>query len=581
MSSEDCQHPLALSSIATHYVSMAAFCRLPTTLRHALMANPPSIFGLLQCSFSTSTRRSAGRTYPDALELLEKLQSNREVRSAISDTSGDMNLQAMPEMLAWTRKAGYNVQDFAQNGLRCIHVAGTKGKGSVCVMIENILLQYRMRGGGAAVLGKIGLYTSPHLVHVRERIRIDGSPISETLFARYFFELWDRFSEAAALDSGVDPSSVDTKPGYFRYLTLLAFHTFIQEGVETAIVECGIGGEYDSTNILPAEAVTVTAITPLGIDHAGILGETIEDIAWHKSGIIKCGVPTYSAKQVPEAQAILKSRASVNYVKLGVVERLPFLDDQNSKLGLDGDFQRDNASLAAVVAASHLLTMGLSDGVPLTQDLMIREGVPREFITGLETATWPGRCQYIKDGNTEWFIDGAHTKESLQAAASWFASKSSEAKNSSKPPTATMLIFNQQDRDAEPLLKSLINTLNSKLPSVQLSSATNAPSYYKPRIFTYAAFCTNQPFKRPSSIGCRIDITPQKLLAKIYSRIDANQLYMVYESAEEAVHLAYKISEGDERLFVLVTGSLHLVGAVLKVLDRRGVDVGAKYESGD
>lgn len=486
-----------------------------------------------------------------------------------------MNLQAMPEMLAWARKAGYNVQDFAKNGLRCIHVAGTKGKGSVCVMVENILMQYRARNGGIG-LGKIGLYTSPHLVHVRERIRIDGSPISEDLFARYFFELWDRFSNAAAgEESAIDPTSADTKPGYFRYLTLLAFHTFIREGVETAIVECGIGGEYDSTNILPDEAVTVTAITPLAIDHVGMLGETIKDIAWHKSGIMKPGVPTYTTRQVPEAQAVLENRASEKDVELAVVERLPALNDEGIKLGLDGDFQRDNASLAISVAASHLRTMGVCDGVPGTANIASLETLPREFITGLETATWPGRCQYIKDGNTEWFIDGAHTVESLQATAKWFVTKVLEAKASSKPPTATMLIFNQQDRDAKPLLRALIESLDGIRSGV--FSVVRFPPSLKTSAFTYAAFCGNRPFK-PADDEV-VDIKAQEAQAMHYCRLDGNQLFMEYASAEEAVELAHRISEGDERVLVLVTGSLHLVGAVLKVLDEKGIDVNAKYES--
>jgi folylpolyglutamate synthase len=144
-------------------------------------------------------------------------------------------------------------------------------------------------GGPSRRVGKIRPHTSPHLVTVRERIQINGSPISGSLFTRYFFELWDRFSDITANSStpNPNPQSSDTEPGYFRYSTLFPFHTFINKGIQTATVECGIRGEYDSPNILSADAVTVSAITRLGIDHTGMLRETIEKITWHKSRTMK------------------------------------------------------------------------------------------------------------------------------------------------------------------------------------------------------------------------------------------------------------------------------------------------------
>ena len=133
------------------------------------------------------------RSYKDALTLLDLLQSNRAIVSSIGNSSREMNALAIPEMLDWMGKAGYEVGDFAKGGLRCIHVAGTKGKGSVCAMVESILAQYQTKDNQGASgqletgrgLGKIGLYTSPHLLTVRERIRIDGSPISESMFTKY------------------------------------------------------------------------------------------------------------------------------------------------------------------------------------------------------------------------------------------------------------------------------------------------------------------------------------------------------------------------------------------------------------
>jgi len=443
-------------------------------------------------------------------------------------------------------------------------------------MVENILLQYRgedqgLVDGKRKHLGKIGLYTSPHLITVRERIRIDGSPISETLFTRYFFELWDRFSDAAAHSTPLhlNPQSTETKPGYFRYLTLLALHAFMEEGVETAIIECGIGGEYDSTNILPADAVTVSAITRLGIDHVGMLGHTIDNIAWHKSGIMKKGVPAFTIEQVPGAMAVLEKRALEVGTEIEVVkcEPHPQLDIMEFKLGLDGAFQKSNARLATAVAVSHLRTLGIASTPRDTDD------IPLQFKHGLETAKWEGRCQVLEDGNIQWLIDGAHTTDSIKQAALWFHEKYTAANESLRPPTATMLIFNQQDRDVEDLIRTLITTLDItgkfRLFTAKSLSMLN-PNL---RVFTYAAFCMNTPFKEDVEQG--VDLEKQEIAAKIYSRLDGNSLSMVYSSVEEAVELARRVAEGDERVLVLVTGSLHLVGGLLKVFEREKREIKA------
>lgn len=127
---------------------------------------------------------------------------------------------------------------------------------------------------------KVGLYTSPHSVAVGERSRINSEPISETLFAKYFFEVWN------ALDA--EPGR---KPVYFRMLTLLSFHVFIGENVDVAIYKVGWWGDWDSTNI--AEAPAVTGITTLCLDHFKSLGATIELTVWQKAGISKQGCPAF------------------------------------------------------------------------------------------------------------------------------------------------------------------------------------------------------------------------------------------------------------------------------------------------
>ncbi|KAK3177925.1 hypothetical protein OEA41_000057 [Lepraria neglecta] len=398
-------------------------------------------------------------------------------------------------MIEWCRRIGYEPSDL--NALNVIHIAGTKGKGSTSAIISSILAQYLPSTAQTnPLVNKVGLYTSPHLRFVRERIQINNEPLSEAAFAKYFFETWDRLEESARVQG--EPTDTSCKPVYFRYLCLMAFHTYIREGVDTAIIECGIGGEFDSTNILVAPRVT--GITSLGIDHTIMLGNTIEEIAWHKGGIMKAGAPCFTAPQPPTALEVLCKRAADIPVELHVVERDPALE--NIKLGLAADFQQTNASLAIAIADYHLYALG--HGHPRHGD-----DLPPEFIRGLE----------------------------------------------------------QQVRDANALAKALHTTLAAALQDE--------------RPFTHAVFCTNITFKeagyRPDLMslnmsGTAIDaLEVQKGLAETWRGIDEQTKVEVKGTIEEAVEWCRDIARDDEgKVMVLVTGSTHLVGGFLEVLETGG-----------
>lgn len=207
----------------------------------------------------------------------------------------------------------------------------------------------------------------------------------------------------------------------------MAYHLFIVEGVDSAVIECGIGGEYDSTNII-AEP-TVTAVTALGIDHVGVLGNTIEEIAWHKAGVFKKGALALSVPQPESALEVLTKRAGEAGTELQVVQRIPIIAKGDVKLGLAGDFQKSNASLAVATAAAHLQTMGI-ENIPDPTNMTT---LPTEFIKGLAEVKWPGRCDIRKEGPIAWCLDGAHTLDSIQVAGEWFAdvSQHSQARKSS------------------------------------------------------------------------------------------------------------------------------------------------------
>ena len=237
---------------------------------------------------------------------------------------------------------------------------------------------------------------------VREVIRIDGSPISEALFTRYFFEVWDKLES-----SGKD------KPPHFRFLTLLAFYTFFCEKVDSAIFEVGIGGEYDCTNVV--EAPTAVGITNLELDHTQMLGETIEKIAWHKAGIIKHGRPAMTVDQPPTALDVIRNRGIERGIEVKVVPVHEEIASGAVKLGLPTECMWRNASLAVALATEHLKALGIDPGPT-------DHSVPEKFAKGLAEAAWPGRFQVIRNGRIEWFIDGAHTVASLAACGGWFAS---------------------------------------------------------------------------------------------------------------------------------------------------------------
>lgn len=397
---------------------------------------------------------------------------------------------------------------------------------------------------------------------MRERIQINNEPLSEETFAKYFFQTWDRLEESARAKSL--PTDSRAKPGYFRFLTLMAFHTYMSEDVDTAIIECGIGGEYDGTNILLKPRVT--GITSLGIDHVNLLGNTIEEIAWHKAGIMKTGTPAFTVPQPPPAQKVLEERAAEKSVLLETVSVEPVLS--TIPLGLAGDFQLSNASLAIRIASAHLQSTGHTSPLPPSSEL------PAEFKAGLQKVRWPGRCEIRREMNINWHIDSGHTTESIQAAATWFASQIPPPTNAKKP--ARILLFNQQTRDAS----ALVTILHTKLAAI----------LHDEKPFTHTAFCSNLTFRdagfRPDLLSINNNETVvkelkvQKELAKTWSGIDDQAEVVVKGSIEEAVSWIRSVAadsrnggieekeEGEaEQVQVLVTGSVHLVGGFLEVLE--------------
>ncbi|XP_077353793.1 folylpolyglutamate synthase, mitochondrial [Festucalex cinctus] len=396
--------------------------------------------------YSTKTApHIPGMEYQDAICTLNTLQTNAGALEQVRRERSNPELQ-LQAMRGFLERAGLTVKEL--DHLNIIHVTGTKGKGSTCAFTEQILRGYGFR---------TGFYSSPHLVQVRERIRINGQPIGKDLFTKYFWQVYGRLDETKDAYNG-------TMPAYFRFLTILAFHVFLQEKVDLAVIEVGIGGAYDCTNII--RRPWVCGISSLGIDHTQILGDTIEKISWQKGGIFKPGVPAFTVKQPEEAMDVLRDRAKEINCPLWVC---PDFEDYQAncgplKLGLAGQHQRSNASLALQLSHTWLQRRCqpdekfLSTGVETS---VIREATyfkPSPIMKkALADTEWAGRNQTIKHGAVTYFLDGAHTRRSMQACVNWFQETAAQQEVNTSAPVARILLFNATgERDCAAMLKLLV-----------------------------------------------------------------------------------------------------------------------------
>ena len=266
---------------------------------------------------------------------------------------------------------------------RYVHVAGTNGKGSTSAMIESGL-----RAAGL----KTGLYTSPHLFEPTERIRIAGEPITRDEFAAAFNAVHETVERM--LRSG----ELDLPLPYFENLTAMAFLTFREAGVEGAVLEVGMGGRLDATNVVQPD---LCVITPIDLDHQSFLGETVAKIAVEKAGILKPGVPAVFAHQHPEAEAVLRERAQGPYT---FADEWPVKDLELDARG--SRFRIRNLRVVCPLAGEHQVENGRTAAIALHQ-----LGFPPD---GIAFTRWPGRLECISE-HPEIILDGAHNPAGTRA----------------------------------------------------------------------------------------------------------------------------------------------------------------------
>ncbi|WP_432494215.1 bifunctional folylpolyglutamate synthase/dihydrofolate synthase [Kineococcus gypseus] len=293
-----------------------------------------------------------------------------------------------------------------QLAYRVVHVAGTNGKTSTTRMVERLVREHDLR---------TGRFTSPHLVEVTERIAIDGEPISRPAFVRAF----DDVEPVVAVLDERAAAAGEPRLSFFEVLTLMAFAAFADAPVDVAVVETGLGGTWDTTNVVVPD---VAVVTPVAMDHEAWLGSTLEEVASHKAGIVKHGATFVMGRQQEEAAGVLLARAAAERVTVvregvdfGVQERSLAVGGQlltlrtrggtytDVLLPLHGSHQADNAATALSAAEALLALPG--DALP-----------PGLVEAAFADVSSPGRLEVLRTSPTI-LVDSAHNPAGAQALA--------------------------------------------------------------------------------------------------------------------------------------------------------------------
>ncbi len=395
-----------------------------------------------------------------------------------------------------------------QNNFKTIHIAGTNGKTSTSRMIERLLRALELR---------TGLFISPHLIHPRERIEINGQIISEKRFQEIFEEV-NPYLEL------VDQKFLDAPMTFFEVLTAMGFLAFSDEPIDVLSLEVGMGGRWDSTNVVTPE---VSVITSIGLDHQEFLGSSIKEIALEKAGIIKENIPVVISKQVKEANQVLeqialskKSQIIREGVEFDILERTvgvggqqlkiatPYGTYQDLFLPLFGKFQASNAACALTAVETFL-------GKKLELELV------QEAFSDFKS---PARLQIVKRNPTI-LIDAAHNISGVQNTL--------EAINETfKFDNKILIIGFMKDKDIDQMLE----LLKGYAQDVILTQANSTRA-----------------------------INAEELSRKVISISNFSQNVKSYDNSKEALDAALEIAKSkNSSTGVIVLGSIALAGEILQ-----------------
>ncbi|XP_028408345.1 folylpolyglutamate synthase, mitochondrial-like isoform X2 [Dendronephthya gigantea] len=441
-------------------------------------------------------------------------------------------------------------------------------QGSVCAFCESI-----MRHSGY----RTGFYSSPHIFEVRERMRVDGMPISKEKFANYFFECWENFE-------------MEKKRYYKTFLVNMAFHVFLKEKVDVTVVEVGCGGEYDATNIL--RHPVVCGITLLDKDHLKSLGGTVESIAWHKSGIFKPGVPAFTFPQNSASMKVLMERAEEKKISLKVVPDFisKISDGSLPVLGIEGKHQNQNASLALHLCRTWIKRRNEANEATETQKEVKSScetespyaeefPLPESFKEGLAKVFWPGRTQCVERDDITFYLDGAHTRKSIEACTEWFCEKSRMEKlKKSHKKIAKILIFNfKGERNARSLIQPLVQCdfdyvifcPNLLQDGTQLTTSDTYSFYTDKEKEKKKCHEIQDIWREVLSFHKHSDVSPihtSELNSRVFTCV-SDAFHWVVDNQNDPGSSLRNVIGGVEHVQVFVTGSLLLVSLVLQLLE--------------
>ena len=383
-----------------------------------------------------------------------------------------------------------------------VQIAGTNGKGSTCAFLEAICLQAGI---------EVGTTTSPHLVSVTERVKINGQEISEKDFARHATHIRE------VSEKLVKKGELETVPTYFEQVTAIALNAFAESKIELAILETGLGGRFDATTAANAEIV---AITPIDYDHQKILGETMIEIAAEKAAIIRADTKVIVANQSQEALDLILKRCAKFGVSPNLAEsvKADFISDDkfqisnfktskaeytNVRVNLLGKHQIENAKVAILLAETLQASFKIT-----TEDI----------IEGLQTAIHKGRLEFCNN----FLFDGAHNISGAKALREYL--------NEFINQPITMIFGSMKDKD----LTEIAKTLFPKAEKLILTKPDNLRA-----------------------------METAELLQFVPKDFDQGNVF-VAETVAESIKKAREVSS--ENHLMLVTGSLYLVGEVHKIL---------------
>lgn len=390
-----------------------------------------------------------------------------------------------------------------QNQMKVIHVAGTNGKGSVCAYLDSMF-----REGGYHV----GLFTSPHLVAVNERFRIDGQMVSDE-------KLLEAFEKVQVMIKKAQQDGLD-HPSYFETLFLVGMVIFQEAGVDYVILETGLGGRLDATNTVDHPLACI--ITSISIDHVEYLGDTIEKIAGEKAGIMKPGTPVIYDAHEPEAAKVMEKRAEELGIPSYALTEDRYTMQNNTREGIDFTFtspcqqEKKEVQLSIPYVARYQM-MNASLAFFTMTVLQKEHNIPEEtLIRGLKKTRWEGRMETVLPGVV---VDGAHNRDGIRRfveTASFFG----------KTNKITLLFSAVADKEYETMIRTVCEEI------------------------------------RPHAVvATQIDgdrVIPAEKLADLFRKYGCEQV-IAEPSVSKAFDAAYD-QKGDGMLFCV--GSLYLVGEI-------------------